>query len=111
MDLNAVSLDFINRLNTLEPYGEGNLEPVFAIQDVILMKTIQTKNGHLVCKFAGKGGGYLDAVCFRAVGTPLGDAFLRSQTQQHYHLAGVLRVDNWNGNHKVQLIISDAALA
>ncbi len=110
LDLSAVHLGLLKKMADLEPYGESNEEPVFAIQDVILSKTIITRNGHIICKFSGKGGGHLDAVCFRAQGTPIGDALLLNKPGQHYHIAGQLRIDTWNKQEKVQLIVSDVAL-
>ena len=111
LNLNAVNVDLLKKLACLEPYGEGNSEPTFAISDVILSKTIITKNGHVICKFSGKGGGQIDGVCFRAQGTPLGDTLLKNPPGQHYHVAGQLRIDSWNNKEKVQLIVQDVAIA
>ena len=104
-------MNLLEKISLLEPYGEGNSEPTFVVQDVLLLKTIRTKNGHIICKFTGKGGGYLDAVFFRGENTPTGDVLLANQPNQHYHVAGQLRLDTWNGQNKVQLIVSDVALA
>ena len=111
LDINAVHLDLLKQLSQLEPYGEGNEEPTFVVQDVILSKTIISKNGHVICKFSGKGGGQMDGVCFRAQGTPIGDTLLSNKPGQHYHIAGQLRIDSWNNRDKVQMIINDVALA
>ena len=111
LDIGAVNIDLLNKISLLEPYGEGNDEPIFVIQDVLLSKTILTKNGHIICKFTGKGGGHLDAVCFRAENTPIGQVLLSNKIGQHYHIAGQLRIDTWNGQNKIQLIMTDVALA
>ncbi len=111
LDIGAVNLGLLEKINLLEPYGEGNAEPTFVIQDVLLSKTILTKNGHIICKFTGKAGGYLDAVYFRAQDTAAGSVLLSNPVGQHYHVAGQLRLDSWNGQNKVQLIVSDIALA
>ncbi|MBO5997288.1 MAG: single-stranded-DNA-specific exonuclease RecJ, partial [Alphaproteobacteria bacterium] len=111
LDIGAVNLDLLNKISLLEPYGEGNSEPVFVVQDVLLSKTILTKNGHIICKFTGKSGGYLDAVYFRAENTPTGEVLLANFPGKHYHIAGQLRLDTWNGQNKVQLIMDDIALA
>lgn len=111
LNINAVRLDLLKKLSLLEPYGEGNQEPVFAIQDVMLAKTIITKNGHIICKFSGKGGGQIDGVCFRAQGTPMGDTLLQNQPGRRYHVVGQLRIDSWKDKEKVQLIVQDVAVA
>ncbi|MBE6449194.1 MAG: single-stranded-DNA-specific exonuclease RecJ [Alphaproteobacteria bacterium] len=111
LDIHAVNLDLLDKISLLEPYGEGNEEPVFAVHDVLLSRTILTKNGHVVCKFTGKSGGYLDAVCFRAEKTQIGQTLLENRVGQYYHIAGQLRIDTWNTQKKVQMIIHDIALA
>ena len=111
LNLSGVSLDLLEKLNILEPFGEGNPEPRFVIQDVYVSKTILTKNGHIICKLTGKGGGYLDAVSFRSENTALGEVLLNSGKEQRYHVAGNLRIDNWNGRSKVQLLIQDVSIA
>jgi single-stranded-DNA-specific exonuclease len=52
----------------------------------------------------------LDAIAFRAVGTPLGDGLLAARGKP-IHAAGRLRKDEWNGRVRVQLEIEDAAPA
>ena len=56
------------------------------------------------------GGVVLDAIAFRAVGTPLGDGLLASRGKP-IHVVGRLRRDDWNGRVRVQLEIEDAAPA
>jgi single-stranded-DNA-specific exonuclease len=50
----------------------------------------------------------LDAIAFRATGTPLGDGLLAARGRT-VHVAGRLRQDDWNGRIRVQLEIEDAA--
>ena len=52
----------------------------------------------------------LDAIAFRAVGTPLGEGLLKSRGR-FLHAAGKLKTDDWNGETRVQLQIEDAAAA
>jgi single-stranded-DNA-specific exonuclease len=76
------------------PYGAGNPEPLLAFPDLRL-------NG---------GGAVLQAIAFRAVGTPLGEGLLESRGQA-IHAAGRLKRNEWNGQVTVQLEIEDAAPA
>lgn len=111
LNLSGVNLELLEKINMLEPFGEGNPEPRFVVQDVYVAKTILTKNGHIICKLAGKSGGYLDAVSFRSENTPLGQVLLTGGREQRYHVAGNLRIDSWNGRSKVQLLIQDVSVA
>lgn len=109
LDIKGVTVDLLKRLDILEPYGESNPEPRFVIQNVLIKKTIITKNGHVICKLSGQTGGYLDAVCFRAEETEIGKALLSNSPGQGYNIAGYLRLDTWRGKNKVQLFIQDVA--
>ena len=111
LDIKGVTVDLLERLNVLEPYGESNPEPRFVIQNVLIKKTIVTKNGHIICKLSGQTGGYLDAVCFRAEETEIGKALLSNNPAKSYNIAGNLRLDSWRGKNKVQLFIQDVAEA
>lgn len=111
LDIMAVQTDLLDKLNQLEPYGEGNPEPRFVIHDVKVAKTILTNNGHIICKLAGRNGGSLDAVSFRSKDTEMGQKLLSHAPRQLFHFAGNLRLDTWNGKNKVQLFIQDACLA
>lgn len=109
LDIMAAQPSLLQKLSVLEPYGEGNVEPCFAIPDVSISKALLTKTGHVVCKLTGKRGGRLDAVCFRSADTELGKALLNANRNTICHLAGRLRLDTWNEIKKVQLLIDDAA--
>jgi single-stranded-DNA-specific exonuclease len=61
-------------------------------------------------RLAGGDATVLDAIAFRAVGTPLGEGLLGSRGKP-VHVAGRLRLDDWNGRVRVQLEIEDAAPA
>jgi single-stranded-DNA-specific exonuclease len=50
----------------------------------------------------------INAIAFRAIGQPLGQALLASRGQA-VHAAGTLSVDRWNGNERVQFRIMDIA--
>jgi single-stranded-DNA-specific exonuclease len=96
------------------PYGAGNAEPLIALPDVrvafadVVGKAPQGQ--HVKLRLAGGDGTVLDAIAFRAVGTPLGDGLLASRGRP-IHAVGRLRQDDWNGRVRVQLEIEDAAAA
>ena len=67
-------------------------------------------SSHVKLRLAGGDATVLDAIAFRAVGTPLGDGLLAARGRT-LHVAGRLRQDDWNGRVRVQLEIEDAAPA
>ena len=50
-----LSLDFVERLSNMEPFGEGNPEPVFAMRGVLLadVRSIGAEGRHLQVTFKG----------------------------------------------------------
>ena len=70
VDIGGITLDFINQLEPLEPYGEGNPEPKFIIPDTRLVYVSLLKNGHVICNFSGPSGQRIGAIAFKAADTP-----------------------------------------
>ncbi|MCK6452908.1 MAG: single-stranded-DNA-specific exonuclease RecJ [Alphaproteobacteria bacterium] len=100
-------------LARLEPYGAGNPRPVFALPDLrVTWSNVvgggDGNAGHVRCALAGTGGGRLNAIAFRAAGTALGQA-LMAPNGPPLHLAGCVKLDTWNGEERVQLVIEDGA--
>jgi single-stranded-DNA-specific exonuclease len=90
------------------PYGAGNAEPLIGLPDVRVAFADVVGKAHVKLRLAGGDGTVLDAIAFRAVGTPLGDGLLASRGKP-VHVVGRLRQDDWNGRVRVQLEIEDAA--
>jgi len=92
------------------PFGAGNPEPLLILPDVRVAFADIVGKAHVKLRLGGGDGTLLDAIAFRAVGTPLGDGLLAARGRP-VHVAGRLRQDDWNGRIRVQLEIEDAAPA
>ncbi len=108
LDINAVNLNLAETLNLLEPFGEGNPEPKFALKEVSLYASGIRGNGHIVCNLSGRGGGSVKAIAFKAADTGMGKSFLENRGEM-YNIAGYLKLNEWNGRKSVQFVIIDAA--
>jgi single-stranded-DNA-specific exonuclease len=64
--------------------------------------------GHVACTLAGRNGGRVKGIAFRAADSGLGTTLLANDGTP-LHIAGTLRIDNWQGNNAVQMFIEDAA--
>ncbi len=104
----AATPALVNTLCALGPFGTGNAEPRFALADARVVRADVVGVNHVRCILSGSDGGRLKAIAFRALETELGKALLSSGAAP-LHIAGVLRVDRWNGTEGVQLLIDDAA--
>jgi single-stranded-DNA-specific exonuclease len=92
------------------PFGAGNPEPLLVLPDVRVAFADIVGGAHVKLRLAGGDAALLDAIAFRAVGTPLGDGLLAARGKP-LHVAGRLRQDDWNGRVRIQLEIEDAAPA
>ncbi len=111
MDIDAVvapgaaTPELVERVASLGPFGVGAPEPVFMLRDVAATGIRRVGTQHL--KFTAEDStGRLDAIAWRAEGTPIGDALRQGG---RFNLAGRLKADTWNGRQRVQLEIIDLA--
>ncbi|RAU20152.1 single-stranded-DNA-specific exonuclease RecJ [Paramagnetospirillum kuznetsovii] len=110
LDAGAATVDLVETLAQVGPFGSGNPEPRFAITAARVVKADVVGSGHVRVMLAGAGGKRLKAIAFRAADSEMGHALLASQGAP-FHLAGTLRIDTWQGSSTVQLTIDDAAFA
>jgi single-stranded-DNA-specific exonuclease len=102
----AATVDFVRQVEKLGPFGTGNSEPRFALADCRIIRADIVGEKH-VSVIAMQGGQRLRGIAFRAMENDLGQALLLKPGR--IHLAGHLRIDEWQGEERVQLHISDAA--
>lgn len=102
----AASVDLCDRIDQLGPFGAGAPQPVFALENVAVVGPRQIGQNHL--KFiAEDASGRVECVAWRALNTPLGDAISRGG---HLHIAGRMKVNEWQGRKRVQFDVMDGAL-
>ncbi len=106
----AATMDFVQEMKTLEPFGSGNEEPKVALAGARIVQSDIVGQGHVRCLISGASGGRVKAIAFNSADSDLGYALLNSQGRP-FHLAGHLREDNWQGRSSVQLVIDDGAWA
>ena len=110
LSVGGASVGLVTMLDKLGPYGTGNSEPRFAIADARVVRADVVGANHVRCILQGNDGARLKAIAFRALDSDMGQALLTGRGTP-FHLAGVLRIDRWNGSEGVQLLIDDAAPA
>jgi len=97
----------LDDFNALAPFGPGNPEPRFALAGVRAERPMALRGGHVRCDLVDPAGGSLKAVAWRAGDSVLGRRLMAGGGS--LHVAGMLKVDDWNGRYGVQLEIEDVA--
>lgn len=101
------SVEFVDRLEKIGPFGIGSPQPVFALSDAHISGARRIGVNHL--RFSAEDEtGRIDCIAWRCADEPLGEAILRTDK---VHLIGRVKADAWQGRRRVQLEVMDAALA
>ena len=106
----GANVEFISTLSRAGPFGAGNAEPVIALPSHTIAYAEEVGQAHVRARLRAGDGSMLNAITFRAVGQPIGNALLKNRGQQ-IHAAGTLSIDRWNGSERAQLRIMDLASA
>ncbi|MCA0401603.1 MAG: single-stranded-DNA-specific exonuclease RecJ [Proteobacteria bacterium] len=106
----SLTADFALLLGEAGPFGQGNPEPVIALPAHKLVDLRDIKGQHLKATLQSAGGNRIEAMAFRAVGRPLGEA-LASLRGQLIHVVANVGRDMWGGKPRASLRILDIARA
>ena len=105
----ALNLDFYNKINLLAPFGSGNPEPKFIIEN---LRTVNGKiigNNHIKSVLIGKDGSTIKVIAFNAVNNNL-EAYLLKKNNKPFNIAGKLSLNEWKGQSNVEFIIDDISV-
>ena len=105
----AINLEFYNKVNNLAPFGSGNPEPKFIIED---LKTVNGKivgEKHIKSILIGNDGSSIKTIAFNAVENDLA-AYLLKKNNKTFNIAGKLSLNEWKGQSNVEFIIDDISV-
>jgi single-stranded-DNA-specific exonuclease len=106
IDLDLLTPAFFQELKKLEPFGEGNPQPVFLSSNVkvIHAQTVGSEKQHLKLRL----GSLIDSsFTIEAIGFGLGSSFSQLSPEQKIEIVYNLTVNEWNGHQGLQLKIKD----
>ncbi len=92
------------------PYGAGNPEPLLALPSHTIAYADPAGENHIRVRLKSGEGKFVNAIAFRAAGTPLGKALIDGRGRA-VHAAGNIAIDRWQGEERVQLRLADIAAA
>lgn len=108
----GIRADLVKALQAqIGPFGQENPEPLFLLRNVRLHSVDVLSGGHVRALISDwEGGVRLKAMAFRTANTPLGEALL-TQGRRGFDIVGMLKLNLWQGQERVEIHIKDAAFA
>ncbi len=100
-----ITSKFYRDIMLFAPFGEGNPEPVFALENVTVREARLVGNGskHLKLSLMASDS----PKCFEAIGFSLGNGFPDLQPGEALDVAFTLSENTWNGSTSLQLKLVD----
>jgi len=105
----AMNLEFFDSVNALAPFGSGNPEPKFIIENLKPVNSKIVAEKHIKSVLIGPEGTSIKAIAFNAVENELG-AYLLKKNNNLFNIAGKLSLNEWRGQKNVEFIIDDISV-
>ena len=105
----AINLEFYKKVHTLAPFGSGNPEPKFIIQNVKSVNNKIIKDKHIKSILIGEEGSTIKTIAFNSVKSEIG-AYLLKKNSKVFNIAGKLSLNEWRGQSNVEFIIDDISV-
>ncbi len=105
----ALNEEFFSEINSLSPFGSGNPEPRFVIEDLELLKSSIVGEKHIKSLLSARDGSVVKSVTFNAIKTDL-ETYLLSKKRKKINIFGKLSLNEWKGRKNVEFIIDDISV-
>ena len=105
----ALNIDFFNKVNILSPFGSGNPEPKFIIEDMKVIKSFIVGENHVKSILESKDGSNLKTIAFNVTNNQIGQ-YLLNKNNKFLNLVGKLSLNDWKGEKNVEFIIDDISV-
>jgi len=104
LNIKDITWDFIEQLDTLQPWGEKNPEPLFKLDQVTIkdFQTVGATQKHLKLVLTDQSGSIVKAIAFG-----MGDKADALSLGAPISLICTLGVNQWNGNKEIQLTVKE----
>ena len=105
----ALNEDFYNEINLLGPFGSGNKEPTFMIENLKVLSTDIISNLHIKTLLIGMDGTTVKGYAWNAKGSIL-ENYLYKNKNKKINIAGNIRLNEWQGKKEIQFNIQDISV-
>ena len=105
----AINEEFFLEVEKLGPFGSGNNEPKFVIEDIKVISSQIVGDNHIKSILIGKDGKVFNGFSWNGKNTPL-EQFLDKANKKKINIAGRMRLNEWKGKKKVEFMIEDISV-
>lgn len=105
----AINEEFYENINSLAPFGAGNSEPKFVIENLQVIKSDFVADNHIRSILCGKDGTIFKSFTWNAKNSPL-EKILTQKNKKKFNAAGKMKLNEWHGKRNVEFIIEDIAI-
>ena len=102
----ALNEDFYHEINSLAPFGSGNNEPKFVIENIKVITSNIVGDNHVSAILLGNDGNKFRGFAWNVKNTPL-ESLLNKNNKKKFNIAGKLKMNEWHGEREIQFIIED----
>jgi single-stranded-DNA-specific exonuclease len=104
----AINLEFFDKVNVLAPFGSGNPEPKFIVENLKSVNNQIVGNKHIKSILISSEGTNIKTIAFNALDNVLGAYLLKKNNI--FNIAGKLSLNEWRGQKNVEFIIDDISV-
>ena len=100
---------FFDQINSLSPFGSGNNEPKFVIENLKVISSTVVGDGHIKTILIGSDGTIIKTIAFNAMNTNL-ESYLSKNNRKKFDIAGKMKLNDWKGEKKIEFEIEDISI-
>ncbi len=105
----ALNLSFYEKIEKLSPFGSGNPEPKFLLENVKVVKSLIVGENHIKSILLTQDGSTIRTISFNSFQNDLGQFLLNNKTNS-FNIVGKLSLNEWKGEKNVEFIIDDISV-
>ena len=102
----ALNEEFYEQISYLGPFGSGNREPMFVIENIKVLSSSIVGNNHISTILLGKDGSTFKGFLWNGKNSSLGP-YLDKGNKKKMNIAGKIRLNEWKGKKRFDFIIED----
>ena len=108
VNLIGINQNFYNELSLLEPFGSNNHNPVFLIENLIVVKSSIINNKFISCILKNKSSKTFNAVSFNLINSEISKYLLNYKKE--LKVLAQIKQNTWNNKKTIQLNILDVII-